>query len=172
MVKDVTVEGVVVLEDGVDAAGRAVRDRGRLVPYPGCYVLGHLNAMFMNQYVVQVLAHPFGLYVLTTFPRGCAPISFCWPLFLYKYAAPKCGLISLWGTKKLTIMKSCVQVSLLMQALLQVLSELFGLFDILSIGSALVHPTEVFQETIGVKPLTTEFINDNVTLGSQFFPEQ
>jgi hypothetical protein len=104
--EDVTVEGVVVLEDGVDAAGRAVRDRGRLVPDPQGDVLGQLNAIFMNQYVVQVLAHPFRVYVLTTFLRGCAPISFCWPHFLYKYAALKSGLISLWGTKLQIVINS------------------------------------------------------------------
>ena len=70
------------------------------------------------------------------------------------------------------IERGCVQDSLLLQPLHEVLSKLLSVFEVLGIGSALVHSTKVSKETIGVETLASELINDDVSLGSQFFPEQ
>lgn len=38
--------------------------------------------------------------------------------------------------------------------------KLFCVYEVFSIGSTLIHPTEVLQEAIGVETMTIEFSNN------------
>jgi hypothetical protein len=53
------------------------------------------------------------------------------------------------------------------QAVLQVLGELLRMFEVVSIGSAPVYPSEQPTETVGVETRTSELVNNGVALGLQ-----
>ncbi len=52
------------------------------------------------------------------------------------------------------------------------MGKFFRIFEVFRIGSALVHSPKKFKEAVCVKTFTTEFIDNLVTFGLQFFSEQ
>jgi len=50
--------------------------------------------------------------------------------------------------------------------------ELFGIPDVFGIRSALIQSPEKFEKTVRVETPATKFINNRVSSGLEFFPEQ